>query len=96
MNKAWPWLHTTLFVPCIINVNSECCTVNNWMDFLEKAALASFSAHVHIINIYTYIFGNAKQLCYIVLNKMDGLDVLCRVCKKNMDGYTLFKINVQS
>lgn len=57
LNKAWPWLHTTLFVPCIINVNSECCTVNTWMDFLEKAALASFSAHVHIYKyIYIYIW----------------------------------------
>lgn len=29
---------------------------------------------------------------------MDGLDVLCRVCKKNkkLDGYRLFKINVQT
>lgn len=42
LNKAWPWLHTTLSVPCIINVNSECCTVNIWVDFLEKAAPASF------------------------------------------------------
>lgn len=57
LNKAWPWLHTTLFVPCIISVNSECCTVNPWMDFLEKAALASFSAHVHIYKyIYIYIW----------------------------------------
>ena len=29
--------------------------------------------------------------------KMDGLDVLCRVCKKKkLDGYRLFKINVQT
>ena len=56
-NKAWPWLHPTLFVPCTISVNSECCTVNTWMDFLEKAALASFSAHVHIYKyIYIYIW----------------------------------------
>lgn len=42
------------------------------MDFLEKAALASFQHMYRPINIYTYIFGNAKQLCYIVLNKMDS------------------------
>lgn len=69
-------------MPCIISVNSECCTVDTWMDSLEKGAPASFSAMYISINIYTYIFGNAKQLCYIVLNKMARLDVLCRVCKK--------------
>lgn len=53
------------------------------MDSLEKDAPASFSAHVHIYKyIYTYIFGNAKQLCYIVLNKMARLDVLCSLQKK--------------
>lgn len=48
---------------------------------LGKAALA-YCQHMYIsINIYTYIFGNATQLCYIVLNKMDGLDVLCSLPK---------------
>lgn len=69
LSKAWPWLHTTLFVPCIISVNSECCTVNTWMDSLARMHRLLFQ-HMYIsINIYTYIFGNAKQLCYIVLNK---------------------------
>lgn len=70
-SKAWPWLHTTLSVPCSINVNSECCTVEILgKDSLEKAALASFFQHMYIYKyIYIYIFGNANQLCYIVLEK---------------------------
>lgn len=56
-SKAWPWLHTTLSVPCSINVNSECCTVKILgKDSLEKAALASFFSTCTYINSYTYIY----------------------------------------
>lgn len=52
--KAWPWLHTTLSVPCSIDVNSECCTVKILgEDSLEKAALASFFQHMYI---YKYLY----------------------------------------
>lgn len=53
-------------VPCTFNVNSECCTlILGWTP--KKAALAfSFFQHMYIYK-YMNIFGNGKQLCYIVL-----------------------------
>lgn len=56
----WPWLHTRFSVPCIISVNSECCTVNAlWKKsdhgFFYTICTYCINRYIHHTCIYVYV-----------------------------------------